>query len=421
MNAPSRRALVGLLAAEAVSLTGTRLSMLALPWFVLTTTGSATRTGLVTFAEMAPYVVIKALGGPVIDRLGPRPVSIGADAASALFVGAIPLLYLLGWLPFWSLVGLVALAGSVRGPGDAAKDTLIPDVTSQAQVPLERVTGLSGTIERLASTVGPAVAGLLIGWLDAVSVLALDAATFVAAGVIIAGTAPSRHRAAEESSIGGYLHQLGEGLAFLRRERLLRSLIVMVGTTNLLDAALTVLILLWARDHGLGASAVGLTWSVMGVTAVLGSLAAAGIGHRLPRRTTYLVGFFVAGAPRFVVLALGAPLWLVLVINAVSGLGAGFLNPIINAVVIERIPRPLLGRVGALGDSMAWAGIPFGEPVGAGLVTLFGLAPALLACGAVYLLATTLPGLRPEWREMDRQGTGEETCVPATRRTGLIE
>ena len=421
MNAPSRRALVGLLAAEAVSLTGTRLSMLALPWFVLTTTGSATRTGLVTFAEMAPYVVIKALGGPVIDRLGPRPVSIGADAASALFVGAIPLLYLLGWLPFWSLVGLVALAGSVRGPGDAAKDTLIPDVTSQAQVPLERVTGLSGTIERLASTVGPAVAGLLIGWLDAVSVLALDAATFVAAGVIIAGTAPSRHRAAEESSIGGYLHQLGEGLAFLRRERLLRSLIVMVGTTNLLDAALTVLILLWARDHGLGASAVGLTWSVMGVTAVLGSLAAAGVGHRLPRRTTYLVGFFVAGAPRFVVLAFGAPLWLVLVINAVSGLGAGFLNPIINAVVIERIPRPLLGRVGALGDSMAWAGIPFGGPVGAGLVTLFGLAPALLACGAVYLLATTLPGLRPEWREMDRQGTGEETCVPATRRTGLIE
>ena len=112
---------------------------------------------------------------------------------------------------------------------------------------------------------------------------------------------------------------------------------------------------------------------------------------------------------------------LYLVINAVSGLGAGFLIPIINADVIERIPRPLLGRVGALCDSMAWAGIAFCGPVGAGLVTLFGLAPALLACGAVYLLATTLPGLRPEWREMDRQGTGEETCVPATRRTGLIE
>ncbi|MGQ4449909.1 MFS transporter, partial [Streptomyces griseus] len=71
----SLRPLAGVLAAMAVSLTGTRISVVALPWFVLVTTGSATQTGLVAFCEMTPYVVVKAFTGPLVDRIGPRAVS----------------------------------------------------------------------------------------------------------------------------------------------------------------------------------------------------------------------------------------------------------------------------------------------------------------------------------------------------------
>jgi MFS family permease len=108
------------------------------------------------------------------------------------------------------------------------------------------------------------------------------------------------------------------------------------------------------------------------------------------------------------VLAFGAPLWLVLAANAVAGAGLGFLNPILGAVIFERIPRPLIGRVNALIGSLSWAGIPFGGLVGGALVALVGLAPGLLVCGTVYFLVTTLPGLRREWREMDeaRLGSG---------------
>ena len=77
----ARTPLYGWLTAEAISLTGTRVSMVALPWFVLTTTGSATKTGLVALAEMLPLVVLKVLGGPVIDRVGARRVAITCDAA----------------------------------------------------------------------------------------------------------------------------------------------------------------------------------------------------------------------------------------------------------------------------------------------------------------------------------------------------
>ncbi|MCW2783236.1 MAG: transporter permease, partial [Marmoricola sp.] len=82
----SRHPFWGYLTAQAVSVTGTRVSMIAIPWFVLTSTGSATRTGVVAFAEMAPLVVLQALSGPLMDRLGARRVAITCDLLSVLVV-----------------------------------------------------------------------------------------------------------------------------------------------------------------------------------------------------------------------------------------------------------------------------------------------------------------------------------------------
>jgi MFS family permease len=156
------RGLVGLLTAEGIALAGTRLSMIAIPWFVITTTGSAVLTGVVAFAETAPYVVAKALGGPLIDRLGARRVALVGDLASMAAVAVIPLLHAAGVLALPVLLVLVALLGLCRGPADGAKKTLIPDVVSRARVPMERATGLSGTLERLASTVGAAAGGAVV-------------------------------------------------------------------------------------------------------------------------------------------------------------------------------------------------------------------------------------------------------------------
>ncbi|GAA2483326.1 hypothetical protein GCM10010276_21010 [Streptomyces longisporus] len=95
-----------------------------------------------------------------------------------------------------------------------------------------------------------------------------------------------------------------------------------------------------------------------------------------------------------------------LAVFAVSGFGSGFLNPVLGAVLFERVPRRMLGRVNALGDSLAWAGIPLGGLLAGAAVASVGLVPVLLACGTVYFLTTNLTGLRPEWRQMDRAAGG---------------
>lgn len=100
---------------------------------------------------------------------------------------------------------------------------------------------------------------------------------------------------------------------------------------------------------------------------------------------------------------------------AVGGFAGGFLNPILGAISYERVPRRLLGRVNALSDSLAWAGIPLGGLVGGVAVAAAGLAPVLFASGAAYALTTSLTGLRPEWREMDRLRGHGQPAEPAPR------
>jgi MFS family permease len=401
-----RLPLHGWLTSEAIALTGTRVSMIAIPWFVLTTTGSATKTGLVAFAEMAPYVVAKAAAGPWIDRLGPRRVCIGADLVSVLVVGAIPALHALGLLTFPALLAIVAAAGAVRGPSDAARHALVPQVVAAAGVPLERATGLGGAVERLASTLGAALGGVLVAALGATAV-AVNAACFgVAAAVLALALPPDVRRPATRSGRGAYRAELRDGWRFLRGDSVLLAIVMMISVTNLLDAAYaSVLVPVWAEQSGGGALAMGALFATFSGAAVLGSVVAAAWAHRLPRRTTYLVAFLLGGLPRFAVLALDSPLVAVLVVAVVGGFACGFVNPILGAVIFERIPAHLVGRVTALTSALSWAGIPFGAMLGGLLVTGIGWSPAFLVAGGLYLLATLLPMANPAWRELDDRPT----------------
>lgn len=146
-----RRGLFGLLAAAGVSLLGSRMSIVALPWFALVTTGSPARTGLVAFAEMLPYVLACATGGPALDRLGVRRASIAADLASGLAVVSIPLLHAAGSLHFGALLGLVGVAGLLRGFGDTAKRVVFAHVVARSGVELTRATSIQDGISRAAA------------------------------------------------------------------------------------------------------------------------------------------------------------------------------------------------------------------------------------------------------------------------------
>ncbi|TDO68260.1 putative MFS family arabinose efflux permease [Kribbella sp. VKM Ac-2571] len=414
----NRAPLAAFLVANVVSICGTRVSAIAIPWFVLITTGSPVKTGLVALAEMAPLVVVKAVGGPLIDKVGARRISVVADTFSTAVVALIPLLHELRLLHFPTLLVLVAIAGALRGPGDAAKATLIPDIARVARVPLERVTGLESTTERLAGFFAFALAGGLITLVGAVNALWIDAVSFGICAVLIARWIP-KHTTPAPKEEENYSRRLLEGWTFLRTDKLLLPLVVMIAVTNLLDAATgTVLLPVWIKEHGYGPGHTSLILTSFGVTATLFALLASAIGDRIPRKLVFTVAFLIAGAPRFVAMATDAPIWTLMAVYAVGGIGAGFINPVLGAIQLERIPSHLRGRVNSLSNAVCWTGVPLGGLVAGGAVAAIGLAPALLAGGAIYLIATMSPvliGRHEQWRATQGQTDPPETAADPDR------
>ncbi|MFK4086835.1 MFS transporter [Kribbella sp. NPDC020789] len=420
-STPYRAPLVAYLIANVVSICGTRVSAIAIPWFVLITTGSPVKTGLVALAEMAPLVISKVVGGPWIDRVGARRISILADVASTGVVALVPLLHTLQLLSFPMLLALVAVAGALRGPGDAAKTTMVPQIAIAAKVPMERVTGLASTTERLAGFIAFAIAGGLITLVGEVNALWVDAASFGICAALIYRWLPRQQPQAKEAPTddASYRERLLDGWRFLRGDKLILPLVIMVGVTNLLDAAVGAVFLpVWIRDHGLGPGHTSMVLTAFGVTATLFALLASAIGHRIPRKAVFILAFLIAGAPRFVVMALDAPLWVLVVVYAIGGIGAGFINPVLGALFIERIPSHLFGRVSSLSSAVAWAGVPLGGLFAGAAIAGIGIAPALLLAGAAYFVATMSPvlfGRNEQWKVTPDQTGPAETAAPTDR------
>jgi MFS family permease len=400
------RGLAGFLAADAVSAAGTRLAQIAMPWLVLTTTGSASKTGVVALAEIAPLVLAQALCGPWIDRADPRSMAVVFDLASAGAVALVPLMYATGWLPFPLLVALVALTGLLRGPSDVAHHAMVPVLVHHLGLPTERVTGLVGTTDRLAGLTGAAIGGAVVAVLGPADALVVDVASFVVCATVLwastrrMSVAPSRPRPAGRAAT--YLTELCVGWDVLRRDPILLGLMLMVAVTNLLDQGYSsVMLPVWARDSGNGPAAIGLLGACMGGAALVGSLLATWKAERLPRFRTYVVGYLLAGAPRWIAMACGGPLWTVAVVHLVAGFGAGFINPVLGAVQFERIPEQQMGRVSALSLAASWSLMPWGGLVAGLAVDGIGLVPGLVVFGAVYFLTTMAPVFSPAWRQMD--------------------
>ncbi|MFC7274444.1 MFS transporter [Paractinoplanes rhizophilus] len=404
----SWRPLAGLLVAQTGAVTANRILLVALPWLVLTATGSPAQTGLVAFCQVLPFVVIQALTGPILDRVSPRRVSTAGDLTSA---AAIVILTLPGDRPLWLLMAVAALIGAADGPATAAKGMLLPSATTTAGQPLERGAGLATAAERTATAAGPALAGLLIAGYGVHAALWSAIATLLVAAIVL--PAMTEATTYPPSTGDAYVARLRHGAAFLRDDTSLRAIVTMIVITNFADQAfLTVLLPVWARSTGHGAALVGLAISGFATASIGTALLAAWIGHRLPRRLTYLVGFVTSGVTRIVALAAGLPPDAVLIVFAVAGLGSGLVNPIISTLTYERIPPELLGRVQTLITACAWSGIPFGGLAGAAILAATGLTTSLWACSVAYLVAVIRPGWRVQWHTP----AAPPTALPAPHR-----
>ncbi len=374
------------LTANAISLIGNSITIIAVPWFVLETTGSAARMGLVGFFTALPAILAAFFGGTLVDRMGHKPMSIVADVASGITVALIPLLYSTIGLEFWELLVLVFCSALLDAPGGTARQALLPDVAMAAGMKLEQVNAAQQTVQRGAMLVGPALAGGLIAWLGSSQVLWLDAATFAISALLFAAAIPASK--AKSAAGQSYLQQLREGLQFIQQDRLVLTLVLTVAITNFLDAPLFAVVLpVFANELFGSAAALGFLLSSFGGGAVLGAIAYGIWSERFPRRWTFIGAFILVGLP-FWVLALSPPFPVALAVLFGAGVAAGPINPLLMTVAQERVPAALRGRVFGMTTAIALIAVPLGMVAAGYLVDYTGVSITLLAVAVCYLLVT---------------------------------
>ncbi len=345
------------------------------------------------FFTILPVVLAGLLGGALIDRLGYRRTSILADLASGASVALIPLLHATLGLQFWHLIILVFLGALLDAPGGTARSALVPDLAARAGMPIERASSAAQVIERGSRLVGAPLAGVLIGVMGTANVLWLDAVSFLVSAALVGvcvASAPVRRRTEKEP----YLGELKAGLGFLRTDQVILTIVIVVMLTNFLDAAFGGVILPVYVKQVLGSPVnLGLILAANAGGAVLGALAYGAVGHRLPRRGTF-VAMFVFASLQLWAFALYLPLPALLTVVIVCSVGAGPLNPIIDAVSYEHIPADMRGRVLGTITAGAWLAMPLGVLLGGVLTEQLGVGPLLVLLALAYL-ATTLSMASP--------------------------
>lgn len=395
--------LLALLTASFVSRAGNAVTAIAVPLYVFSDTGSALATGIAGVCATAPVIIGGALGGALVDRVGYRASSIVADVASGVTVLALPILAATGRLHLGVLLVLVFLSGLLDTPGDTAKTVMLPEVAARAGTPLARAAGAQSAVQRSASMVGAAVAGILIGVLGAPGALYVNAATFAVSALVIAALVPRAEP--EQSPAGdargevGYWRDFAEGLRWLWSTALLRAIVLLVMATNAIDAAgLTVLFPVYATDRLASASALGFMIACFAGGALTGAVLFAAVAHRASGRGLFVVFFVVAGVPPYVAMALDLPFTPLLVVLAVSGLAAGGINPMVSTALYGLVPEAMRARVfGAMSAGVSGA-MPLGAFLGGAAVSAIGLTPTLVAAACLYAVATLTPLVGPHWR-----------------------
>ena len=214
------RPLRALLFAEVISTTGAQMTWLALPWFVLTTTGSAGRMTVVVLAESIGLAAAGLPGGAFVERFGAKRSMLFADAARAPLMLFVPILHWSGHLSMPALLLLAFLLGALAGPYFTAQRVIMPELLGEDEATMSQANALFQGAIRTTLLLGPPLGGVLIGLIGAANVLVVDAATYLVSFALVALFVPTRKPAPKEerADSGGLL----AGLKFLVHEPLLR-------------------------------------------------------------------------------------------------------------------------------------------------------------------------------------------------------
>lgn len=380
--------------AQVVSNLGSYAAGIIYPLLVLAITGSPAIVGMVSALRILPYLVLSLPVGALIDRWNRRRVMLVCDVGRALAVGSLPLAMALGCLTMPQVYAVAVIEGTLMVFFNIAETAALPRVVAPAQLPqaaAQNQVGFAG-----AAIAGPALGTWLFATLGRGLPFAVNALGFAVSALTL-WRLRTRFDPAPNTGRRDLKAEIGEGLRWLWRERIVRDMALITGVSNFVQAALPLLLIVLAKARGASEAEIGLIFSLAGVGGMFGALA----GGWARRRFSF--GQVIIGT--LAVQALLLPLfgWPAgaLVLGVVYGL-MQFFGPIYNVVQFSHrlamIPDGLQGRVNSSFRLIAFILNPVGAALCGLLVERAGMAWAVAFFAVVQLGLALAAALDPAVR-----------------------
>lgn len=371
-----------------ISFLGTVITSVLLPILIYRTTGSALQTSLLGAVEVVPYLCFGLFAGALADRVNRKAMMVICDLANAMLLGSIPLAALFHTLTIGQIFAIGLLAATTAVWFDAANFGAVPTLVGREYIIVAN-SYLTST-DNMALIVGPSLAGVLAAAFSPALAISFDAISYLLSALSLLLIARAFNTARQQSTVGGSLvcktfADIGEGLHFLLRQPLVRTMTLLGFGNSFTGGAVTSLLVV----YGVQALHLSKSDARLGLLFTAGALGALCASLVLP----HLIKRVVVGRLMLITLCLTPLLLLGVALTShivVSLFLYGLWNAcysltIINGISLRQLVTPdhLLSRVNATARMVAWGGTPFGAAIGGLLaqITTIRIAYLVMALG----------------------------------------
>ncbi|MFB9831385.1 MFS transporter [Actinoallomurus acaciae] len=342
---------------SAVSVSGTWMQRVAQDWLVLQLTHSGVALGTASALQFAPVLFLGAWGGAVIDRVDRRRLLLLTQLLSALLAAVLGLVTATGLVTLWMVYALTLGLGVVTVFDSPARQTFVAEMVGTDKV--INAQSLYSTVHNGGRLVGPALAGIVIGWLGVAAAFGINALSFVAMIVALASMDVGALRRVPPTPRAP--RQIREGMAYLWGQAELRVSLLLVAVVGVFGQNFRVVLPLLAQEtYRGGARSYGYLTAALGLGAVIGALGSA-TRSRSSLRGLLLTCLAFGGVN---LLAAATPSF-ALALAAIVGIGVTNIvfNTVARTLMVIASDPPMRGRVMALYNIVFLGSTPIGGPL----------------------------------------------------------
>jgi MFS family permease len=368
---------------QSISLIGTWMQRIALPWLVYQMTGSEVLLGIVGFAAQIPSFLLAPVAGVLIDRWSRYRVLIVTQVISMIQAGILAWLSLTGSLEIWHIVTLSLILGCINAFDMPARHSFVIDMVENKD-DMGNAIALNSLMFNGARLIGPSVAGIVLATTGEGVCFLINALSYIFIIIsLLAMHIPANNEKKKETHI---FSELKEGLAYAFGFPPIKSIILLLGLVSLMGASYQVLMPVYAKDilHG-DSHTFGFLMGAAGAGALLGAVYLASresvmkLGRLIPAATALLSAGLVA-------MAFNTSFLLSMFLMFFTGLGMMAQTAASNTIIQTITDDDKRGRVMSLYTMALMGTAPFGSLLAGWMAKLLGTPWTIFIGGAVCLI-----------------------------------